>query len=343
LKEGGPCVGVDLAETGAAAMSTARAARAAARARAELAPHPVALTATQIEPPLSEPWIDGDGRFVRFDSASGALWYRHGTGAVQSLTPMSDGQAALKGGRPVCVRQGGNVLAVLVEGLANPGVWFISPSAATVLGRFALEDRLAASSLSLSRDGRRFTCRLSDRRIEVRDVPGDRPPVFVTPKEDLWIHFGSLGRSCLLVREFDLGGPRRPCSYCLIRWDLAGLEVNFDDAVVLFQRLGGVVAESRSLPSGKCGVGYDPLRFVQVVEHGGLRMLIDRYNHLAVRNQSGELLCMFYVAGPEVAAWMPDGTCLGPSRLIGGEPTPGAAERIAAVLRSAEQGEGTIR
>jgi hypothetical protein len=39
---------------------------------------------------------------------------------------------------------------------------------------------------------------------------------------------------------------------------------------------------------------------------------------------------------------MPDGTCLGSRRLIGGEPTPGAAQRIAAVLRAAEQrGDGS--
>ena len=37
---------------------------------------------------------------------------------------------------------------------------------------------------------------------------------------------------------------------------------------------------------------------------------------------------------------MPDGTCLGSSRLIGGEPSKAAAERIAAALRRAERGEG---
>jgi len=78
------------------------------------------------------------------------------------------------------------------------------------------------------------------------------------------------------------------------------------------------------------------MRFVQHVEYDGPCFLIDRYNHIAVLGRSGELLCLFYVTREEVAAWLPDGTRLGPRRLIGGEPTPGAGERIAAVLRSAE-------
>jgi hypothetical protein len=201
---------------------------------------------------------------------------------------------------------------------------------------------MAPGALALSRDGMKFARRLGDRQVEVRDVPGDRPPVFVTPEEDAWIHFGSLGRSCLLVREYELGGPRRPQSFCLIRWDRAQLEIIHEDAPSIFQRLGGVLAESRSIPVGKTTLGYDPLRFVQIIEHGGLRILIDRYNHLAVQNRGGELVCMFYVARDEVAAWMPDGTSLGPRRLIGGSPMPGAPERLAATLRSAERREGTV-
>jgi hypothetical protein len=337
-QEGSLCAAVDLVETGAAAMRTSRAARAAERARMRILPYP--LPAAQLWASPSDPWVDLTCHTVRLDSKSGALEYRQGWGELKSLTPLSDGRPALKGGRIVCVRHGGDVLAVLVEGTAAPGVCFISSSRAAVIGIFPLADQIPASALALSRDGRRFARRLHDRQFEVRDVPGDRPPVFVTPEEEVWVHFGSLGRSCLLVREFDWSGPRRPLSFCLIRWDQGRIEVVHDDAVILFQRLGGVVAESRSLPAGRTGLDYDPLRFVQCVEHGGLRILIDRYNHFAVLDRNEELLCMFYVSGTEVAGWLPDGTYLGSRRLIGGEPTAGAAERIAAVLRMAEQGRG---
>jgi hypothetical protein len=229
---------------------------------------------------------------------------------------------------------------VQIEGTATPGLYFFSRSRATVLGTFSLGDQAGSSPFALSRDGRRFAHLLDDRRLEVRDVPGDRPPVLVTPREDVWIHFASLGRSCLLVREFDLSGPRRPLSFSLIRWDQGRLEVVHHDAVTQFQRLGGVVAESRSLPPGGSSPDYDRHRFVQSIEHDGPRVLIDRYNHLAVLGRSGELLCMFYVTQEEVAAWMPDGTWWGSRRLIGVEPTPGGAERIAAVLLSVEKGKG---
>ena len=73
-----------------------------------------------------------------------------------------------------------------------------------------------------------------------------------------------------------------------------------------------------------------------------LRILIDGYNHLAILGHGARLVAMFYTSGREFAAWMPDGTSLGSSRLIGGPPTKDAAERIAiaAACAPAERGEG---
>ena len=68
--------------------------------------------------------------------------------------------------------------------------------------------------------------------------------------------------------------------------------------------------------------------------------MIDRYNHLAALGPDGEVVCVFYMSGEEVAAWMPDGTRWGSRRLIGGGPDPRSAERIAAALLAAEWGRG---
>ncbi len=176
----------------------------------------------------------------------------------------------------------------------------------------------------------------------MRDVPGDRPPVVVTAKEDVWLHFASLGRSCLLVSEFNRTGPRRPLSMCLIRWDRGRLEVDHEAPAQTFQELGGVIAESRIFSRLTSDLRFDFFRFQRIVEHGALRILIDQYNHLAVLGRDGGLIGMFYVAGREFAAWMPDGTRLGSSRLSGGTSSPHAAERMAHVLRSAESGEGRV-
>ncbi len=287
-------------------------------------------------------WSSAGSSVLQFDSRSGILHYWRESGPVTSLTPLSDGLPAFKGGRIVRVREGGDVLAVQIEGGAALGLHFLSRSRAAVLGTFLLGDDGVPNLFALSRDGRRFARLIGDRRLEVRDVPGDVPPVLVTAEEDVGIHFGSLGRSCLLVREFDAAGPRRPRSFCLIRWDQGRLEFVPCDTRGSLEPLGAVVAESRSLPPGHPAhrPDPDPLRWVQFIEHGGLQILIDRYNHLAVLRRGGGLLCMFYVNRDEAAAWMPDGTCCGSRRLIGGEATPGAAERIAAVLHAAERSGG---
>jgi hypothetical protein len=217
-------------------------------------------------------------------------------------------------------------------------------SRSAVIGSFSSSFRESGRGwFALSRDGRRFARCVGQDQVEVRDVPGDGPPVLLTPREPVWIHFASLGRSCVLVREFDQAGPRRPRAHVLIRWDGERLTVDHEDPVHAFDRLGGVVAESRSLPPHKMLPQYDHVRFVQLVEHGALRILIDQYNHLAVLGPEGRLVAMFFATGQEFAAWMPDGTCLGSSRLVGCEPSTDAAERIAAALRAAERGEGGAR
>ena len=330
----------DLAVAGAAATVTPRAGLAAERhqkwgwAGSSFIPESYPF-------PFDSP-NDPHATVLRLDSRSGTVHYRRAWSKVTSLTPLSDGRPALAGGQIVRAREGGDVLAVQVEGGYAPGLYFLSRSRATVLGKFLLGADRVPRVFALSRDGRRFARLIGDRRLEVRDVPGDVPPVLVTAEEDVGVHFGSLGRSCLLVREFEVGGPRRPRSSCLIRWDQGRLEFVARDARGSLEPLAEVVAESRSLPPGHPAhrPDPDPLRWVQFLEHGGLQILIDRYNHLAVLGRGGGLLCMFYVNRDEAAAWMPDGTCLGSRRLIGGEATPGAAERIASVLRAAEQREG---
>jgi hypothetical protein len=333
------CFAIDLGAAEDAARFTARARRAVESIH-ETGRIPVGDWATG--PGGSS--VDASGRDVRLDAETGTLEYRWGLTKVHTLTPLSDGVPALKGARIACTRRGRDVLAIRLQWPQHADIVFLSTCRDALLGTFSqdLAQQPADSSFALSRDGRRFALRLNDQQVEVRDVPGDRPPVAVTPKEDVWIHFASLGRSCLLVREFDLGGPRRPRLMCLIRWDRGRLEVDYQDPAQTFQALGGVIAESRGLPpSSRTGSHRDdPLRFSQFVDHVELRILIDQYNHLAVLDRDGELIGMFYVAGREFAAWMPDGTRLGSSRLIGGPSTPRAAERWARALRSAETGEG---
>ncbi|MGP0063261.1 MAG: hypothetical protein ACLQGP_06605 [Isosphaeraceae bacterium] len=330
------CTAVELAGGRVEAGATPRAKLAIERARAGLSPYP--LPVAQLSTSPADPWADLSRRAVRLDAETGTLEFRQSSGRLMSLTQLSDGQPTLKGARITCTRHGGDVMAIRFKGMPAAATVFISIARAAVVGTLSdAEHPLADSLFALSRDGHWFARRLNDQQVEVREVPGDRPPVFVTPREDVWIHFASLGRSCLLVREFDLGGPRRSHAMSLIRWDRGRLEVDQVTPAQIFQELGGVVAESSALPPMNSGIYHDCIRFLQVVEHAGLRILIDQYNHLAVLGRDGAPIAMFYVSGSEFAAWMPDGTRLGSGRLIGSE-TPGAAERMAAVLQWAERG-----
>jgi len=329
----------DLSGRGTLESTSTRASRAAARANAGILPYPLADVASWTS--ASESWADTSCQALLLDSKSGTLRFQQGSGVERSVKPLCNGRPALERGRIVRSRQGGDTLAVMIERAYAPGLYFISVSRSTVLGTIPTEGKDGEGLFALSRDGLRFAWYQGDRPLEVRDVPGGGPPVLVTPEENLSIHFATLGFSCLLVREFDLDGPRHVRSSCLIRWDQGRLEVAHREAVALLERLGGTVAVSRSIPTGDSGLGYDPHRFfVQQIQHHGRRILIDRYNHLAVLKQTGDLSCMFYVSGDEVAAWLPDGTRLGPRRLIGGEPTAGARERIAAALASSIPGGG---
>ena len=346
---GRPSVAIDLSATGRQAASTSRSAQAAARSDADSAPVPNIGNESTF---AGVPWRAHD---PTIDPYSGRLSYRYGLGEPKSLTPLSDGQPALKWGRILQCRQGGNILAAQVAGTARSGLYFISMEGAVILGSFSLGGFQGKDSFALLRQGTYFASLLSESQLEVRAVPGCWPAVFVTPKEEVCINFVTLGRSCLVVRGRSEKEPRSVRILRLIRWDQGRLEVVDRNGYGILADLGGALARSRSLSPqalATAGLRYDPMRFVQYLrypagsrrgDHGGLLVLVDRYNHLAVVGRKGELLCLFYVATDGVAAWLPDGTCLGPRRLIGGEPTPGAAEQIAAVLRAAELRGGDSR
>jgi hypothetical protein len=321
-------VAIDLAALVDEARATARALRAADRVRDD-APSSRTQMAFPPEPSL--------------DATTGFLMYAVDNHRSIAMAPLRDGAPALKGGTIVRVRKGGDVLAAFVEGPLASGLYFVARSRGEFLGVFAMDGNPAAKMFALSRDGRRFARLVDDYRLEVRDVPGDAPPVLVTAREDVSIHFASLGRSCLLVREFDEDGPRHQRASCLVRWDRGRLEFAHHHAELLLGPLGGVVADSRgvSLDQPAHRDSPDPRRWAGFIAGRGLRIVIDRYNHLAVLRRSGGLIAMFSIHRDEAAAWMPDGTRLGARRLIGGEPTAGAAERLAAALSAAEAEEGT--
>lgn len=337
-----PWMALDLAE-GAGAGSW-RAKKAISRCQNDDAIYPLPSSGTSL-------WKANNrvGLAVRLDGMTGSLEFVTPAGERRSLIPMADGEPALKSGHPfrpnspypphLFACQGDDVLAVQLAG--TPIVWFIAMSSRTVIGNFSLNPGESdMRRFALSRDGSRFARSVRPAGVEVRDVPGSDPPVMVETTEPLRVLFAALGRSCLLVRESDTVGPQVAGQTTLIRWDREQLETTRGgDAQRSFESmLGGGVGQSRSLSPESQRVIRDRVRFVQMAELGALRVLIDQFNHVVVQRRDGRTIVIFYLSGDEFAAWTPGGTCLGSQRLIGRQPTSGAARRIAAALRSA-QGE----
>src|SRR5262249_12338827 len=122
----------------------------------------------------------------------------------------------------------------------------------------------------------------------------------------------------------------------LVRWDRAELEVcsvQTDPAtptgVRAFLvrhrdlwplRLTGIEAEAKDLPAW---ARYDRRRFRKGAGRE-VSVALDCFGQVAVSDRGGRLVCMFFAFHGQLAAWMPDGTRLGPPGL-GGPPTPDAA------------------
>ncbi len=301
-------------------------------------------SAISFRPPFAEKHSLG-GKTVALVPETGTLRFWSDTGETRSLTPTRDGRPALRGARILSIQRGEDVLTLQLEAGSRFEIWFVSMARTAVIGTFtASHEGSGQGWFSLSRDGSRFARRAGDDQVEVGRVPGDDSPIHVTPREPAWNHIAWLGRSCLLVRESDRNGLRSTIKPLLIRWDGERLVADQEDALMTFHQFGGPAAESRSLTPRGAFPDYHHARFNQVIEHGSLRILVDPYNHLAVLDRAEDrLVAIFYVSGNEFAAWMPDGTLAGSRRLIGGEPTKAAAERIAAALRRAERGAGGLR
>ena len=209
---------------------------------------------------LIDSWRKPYSTAVNLDPKNGTLSVRQSTGEARSLTPLRDGRPALEGGNILQARQAADVLAVLVEKGTAPGLYFLSLSRGVVLGTdYHPSDEFGTSVFALSRDGQRFARLIDDRRLDVRDVPGSHPPVLVTPVESLWTHVAILGKSCLLVREFDVTGPRRARSCCLIRWDRGWFEVNDRGAEALLEHLGGPSRCPKRLCRRCAGLAMTPI------------------------------------------------------------------------------------
>jgi hypothetical protein len=277
------------------------------------------------------------GRSVRLDRATGQVHLSGESPPWDDFIPVADGRPSLAGCWVDHAQLRGGVLALLVSG---PG-----RGAKASLRLFHHPDGVPSRELTpfssdpesflLSEDGKLIACRVRERQLEVRETSGAGQPLFVTAKgkthQDIKLTLGRYGMVIHVGKYINL-----------IRWDRARLDIaTIADGSTRseFEVIPWAIDRPaiRSTPRPEV-LDYDPRRFVSCAR-AELTAVVDAFGQVALFDSGDRLLAMFATFRSQVAAWMPDGTrlgpCHGPSPMIDGPATPGAAERIGQVLKAA--------
>jgi hypothetical protein len=195
---------------------------------------------------------------------------------------------------------------------------------------------------TLSSDGRWLALQKGPGQIEIRSTRDPAPPRCVTLAgryhHDVVVELGESWLSLRIDKTIHLA-----------RWDGPRLELSQgrgDWRSFLRNALGNRAAwTTLARPDRVPGfLNYDRERF-RAAAWANLVAVVDLFGEVFLFEHTGDLVCAFFAFRHHLAAWMPDGTCLGAEGVLGqnraGCPDP--AERIGRALQAAwERGEGTI-
>jgi hypothetical protein len=303
-----------------------RAAEACARAQLEPAPPPH----VHVVQDLTTGWPGG--RCLHLDRKTGAIQVRGFEPAWEPFVPLADGNPMLQAHWAINAQWRGRTLAIRSFRSDDPNLklhLFGGPT-----GTLIREYNLNAPpyGFQLSADGNLLARQSGACQLEVCDVAAGGPPLLVTVKGQA--HDRLNVELCKWWLAAEIGNFRH-----VIRWEECRLT---HELIQLKKRLFSsqdtvVISKSRAATATKHLpelVSYDPKRFIAVAR-SEVVVVVDSYGHLAVLDNAGQLVCMFFIARGQFAAWMPDGTRYGPVSLTGAQPTPDAAEKIGKALREA--------
>jgi hypothetical protein len=261
----------------------------------------------------------------------------------RTLIPQADGQPALKGCRLQAAQLQGQVLALrLLCPLESKRdvpqyLLLLHITEGRILGEYQL---LFKDGLALSEDGRLFARQLQMGQLEVRSTQPGSAPLCVTSTggyHDAVVV--ELGECWLAIAN--------GVFVYLTHWEKGRLQLHAQrqrpegasslGALLspLLQKLG-LPRESVRASKNPRFPDYDPQRFVQLAA-GGLLAAVDCFGQVALFEYPNPQspVCMFFTFGNNLAAWMPDGTCVGHPSLLVGKPTPDAQARIGQALLAA--------
>src|SRR5262249_51840215 len=121
----------------------------------------------------------------------------------------------------------------------------------------------------------------------------------------------------------------------LVRWDRRTAEFRLGREgirTLLHREYAGNPPPRVAAWRGGTPASLDSRRFATSCRHGGRTVLVDFLGQVGASGAADEPVVMFSVCRDQIAAWMPDGTRLGPASLTGHVAAPGAAARIGAAL-----------
>jgi hypothetical protein len=278
---------------------------------------------------------------VGLERKTGMLWLHDVVPRWQSFTPLSDGRPALAGWnlhRAECQR---DVLALLAANSFKKQLWlFHGPEGRTITTFLLPFDR---DGFTLANDGQLLALQRGPCQLEVRGTKMANHDIrCVTPvgrfHNNAVVELGERWLCLAIDRTIHL-----------VRWDKGQLEIALsrgDMREVLRAELADSSLSAqgtRALPGRVPGfLRYDPTRFRLAAWHN-LVAVVDSYGEVFLFEHTGDLVCVFFAFRQQMAAWMPDGTCLGAEALLGRPATPEAARLVGRALCQAwERGEGTI-
>jgi hypothetical protein len=251
------------------------------------------------------------------------------------FVPTADGRpiladASLQGGQKCC---GTAALKIRRPQKRPDSILLLAGPPGTVVGEHALPG--AKFKFQLAQNGTFLARQVGDCNVEVRPV-GGAGTVFTTraggASHQVRLHVGEHG---LLLA---VGESHRH----QVRWDTGKLETLYGRAgASLTQRVlekwssaAAPIVEARA-GTAVSGCNYDAERFVAEAVRNGLTFLADRFGQVAVLGRGGNLIAMFMAFRERFAGWLPDGTQVGSTALLGGPATSGAGEKIARALKDA--------
>lgn len=276
-------------------------------------------------------WIQ---ELLTFDSAAGGLTVQDGGGTLHQLRPLANGSPALAGLTLTRADARNRTLAVLFTQPENyqKSLWLFDAQGHHTIASLTLP--YEHDAFALSPHGRLLAVQRGGCQVQVREVAPGLELRCATPvgrfHNNIVVELGDKMLILAIERMMHV-----------IRWETGELIAQLVPPDQSSR--SGEGARTRAVPGRVPGfLRHDRGRFRLAAWHN-LIAVVSVYGEVFLFELSGELICGFFAFRQQLAAWMPDGTFLGPGALTGTAPRVGARAHIGQALLTAwERGEKTV-